>query len=94
MICGTINQVGVFMEYIWECMIISVKGMLGMFLWIGLSFLISVSIALCVALCKWIFGKKGKKPPYTGKPIIITGGMPNEKELNLVKPPKGEGDES
>ncbi len=67
------------MDFIWECMSISMRGFLGMVFWtIGIG-LFSFAIAvLGFALSgEW---KKNKKPrpKYKGKKIIIQGGKKDE----------------
>jgi hypothetical protein len=67
------------MEFIWACMAISLKGILGTIFWFIAIALSGVGIAMVISFISFlILGSKIKKeenkPKYEGKPIVIKGG--------------------
>ena len=69
------------MEFIWSCMVISLKGFLGTIFW----FIALIVAMLVFAIIGYLlFGdwyKKDppEKPKYKGKPIVIKGGYKDAK---------------
>ena len=73
------------MEYIFSCMAISVKGVIGTFLWAFVAFLLFFIIACIVYAISGEWKKKvdnfnTAKPKYKRDPILIKGGKEEKDE--------------
>lgn len=66
------------MEFIWSCMVISFKSMLGMLFWSIFFALFGLLMAIIGHTLSGDWKKKKPKSKYEGQPIVVKGGKEDE----------------
>lgn len=71
---------GYMITFIWSCMVLSFKVVLGSFFWIMATIGFSLGIGLIAYFLSGEYKKQNakKKPKYQGQPIVLKGGKKDE----------------